>query len=103
MWDTFIHTHSPLPTIIELKISKSAFNHFFHKFAMLLLHLFGLALLASKHVASLPTEVGFPLSERDDDCGGDLSKRAPCTEPVQCGSTHNPVLFAAIIANEHYY
>lgn len=57
---------------------------------MLLLQLFGLALLASKHVASIPTAAGFQLRVRDDDCGadGDLTKRVACTQPVQCGSTH---------------
>lgn len=68
---------------------------------MLLLQLFGLVLLASQHVASVPTEAGFRLSVREDDCGADsaLGKRAPCTQPVQCGSTHHSVRFIAIVAN----
>lgn len=64
--------------------------HFSPAFTMLLLKLFSLALLASQHVASAPTEEDFRLSIRDDTCGGDeLSKRAPCNQDVQCGGTHH--------------
>lgn len=58
---------------------------------MLLLQFLSLALLASKHVAGIPTEAGFRLTVRDD-CGvdGNLTKRAPCTQPVQCGTNDDP-------------
>ena len=54
---------------------------------MLLTHLLGLVLLATQQVVSLPTESEFKLVARDDcGAGGDLAKRAACTQPVQCGS-----------------
>ena len=67
---------------------------------MHLLQFFTLTLLASKYAFSVPTESGFRLSPRDDcDVDGDVNKRAPCTQPVQCGSTNYSLDFTAIVAN----
>lgn len=94
---SIIHTfQNPLQSKRQLTI-----YHRLHKLAMLLLQFLSLALLASKHVAGIPTEAGFRLTVRDD-CGvdGNLTKRAPCTQPVQCGSTHHSIRFIATVIND---